>query len=76
MAKQIIKTRELSIVVKDENVIISPTYILKEQVKALKLEENKEQGNKKWKKSPPRNGPCTCGSGKKYKKCCYYSVIQ
>jgi len=19
---------------------------------------------------PPRNGPCTCGSGKKYKKCC------
>ena len=21
--------------------------------------------------SPPRNGPCPCGSGKKYKKCCY-----
>lgn len=21
-------------------------------------------------KSPPRNEPCSCGSGKKYKKCC------
>jgi preprotein translocase subunit SecA len=21
--------------------------------------------------APPRNGPCPCGSGKKYKKCCY-----
>jgi hypothetical protein len=22
---------------------------------------------------PPRNGPCPCGSGRKYKKCCYLS---
>jgi uncharacterized protein YecA (UPF0149 family) len=24
----------------------------------------------KWEKTPPRNEPCPCGSGDKYKKCC------
>ncbi|MDO4481397.1 MAG: SEC-C metal-binding domain-containing protein [Bacillota bacterium] len=41
-------------------------------------EEKREEIKKKWKKSktvvkektPGRNDPCPCGSGKKYKKCC------
>jgi len=27
-------------------------------------------------KRPPRNGPCPCGSGKKYKHCCWNRHMQ
>lgn len=36
------------------------------------LKQRKPSGNRKMKKYP-RNKPCICGSGKKYKKCCGFS---
>ena len=36
-----------------------------------KMAQTTNKGSQKAKKAPGRNSPCPCGSGKKYKKCCY-----
>jgi preprotein translocase subunit SecA len=62
-------------VVKREDQLRAPIRVQKEQVKSLndnrpgKVE--KQQTVKRTQKKVGRNDPCPCGSGKKYKKCCY-----
>ena len=48
---------------------ISIDATLPEDISALTLTVNKPT-TQIVKKTPERNDPCTCGSGKKYKKCC------
>lgn len=40
-----------------------------EDIKALTTLLNKPK-TQRFEKTPERNDPCSCGSGKKYKKCC------
>lgn len=38
------------------------------------MKENKKNNNQKYSYKPGRNDPCVCGSGKKYKKCCFLKI--
>ncbi|MFH0987717.1 MAG: preprotein translocase subunit SecA [Patescibacteria group bacterium] len=53
--------------------ILSRVKIVKEpeSQKVIKSDTKKEKFKKAGQKKPGRNEPCPCGSGKKYKKCCY-----
>ena len=62
-------------VVKREDQLRAPIRVQKEQVKSLNDNRpgkvDKQQTVKRTQKKVGRNDPCPCGSGKKYKKCCY-----
>jgi len=62
-------------VVKREDQLRAPIRVQKEQVKSLNDNRpgnvDKQQTVKRSQKKVGRNDPCPCGSGKKYKKCCY-----
>jgi len=62
-------------VVKREDQLRMPVKTEKEQVKSLNDNRpgqvEKQQTVKRSSTKVGRNDPCPCGSGKKYKKCCY-----
>ena len=62
-------------VVRREDQLRAPIQTQKEEVKSLTDnrpgEVNKQITVKRSSKKVGRNDPCPCGSGKKYKKCCY-----
>ena len=49
-------------------------YLLKEN-ESLKQKLEKPKTFKRNEPKVPRNAPCPCGSGKKYKKCCYLTKV-
>jgi preprotein translocase subunit SecA len=55
------------------NALFKVQVSVKTNPEERKILENKEQSFKKAQplKKPGRNDPCPCGSGKKYKKCCW-----
>lgn len=62
-------------VIKREDQLRAPIRVQKEQAKSLNDNRpgkvDKQQTVKRTQKKVGRNDPCPCGSGKKYKKCCY-----
>ncbi len=68
MFKQLLTTAERMIVENLFQIKPQPSFV-KNENKIIKGEKRKQIINNK--KKPGRNDPCPCGSGKKYKKCCW-----
>lgn len=47
-------------------------YVIKEVTLSDFAKKRKSKTQQQVRKPQPRNQPCTCGSGKKAKKCCIY----
>lgn len=65
------RQQEVEKVLAEHNIIASITIDAESDENTLELETllNKPQPTH-FEKTPNRNDPCSCGSGKKYKKCC------
>ena len=65
------KKAEVAIVVAENDLFatISVDSAASEDLNELEVILNKPTTTT-FEKTPSRNGPCSCGSGKKYKKCC------
>ncbi len=68
MFKQLLTTAERMIVENLFQIKPQPSFV-KDENKIIEGEKRKQIVNNK--KKPGRNDPCPCGSGKKYKKCCW-----
>lgn len=69
MFKQLLQTIEATIVNAIFKAELKPQAQFRKQ--SISVLPNRAPANKKDRKKLGRNDPCPCGSGKKYKKCCY-----